>query len=190
MSFYLNSTLKRALDILFSIAVLPIALPCMVMASILVYLSDRGPLFFVQERVGKNSYPFKMVKIRTLKKGFSSENGKQHNAEDILIIGRWLRKLRIDELPQIWNILKGEMSWVGPRPEIEYYFTHFKGIDPSFETRQVCKPGITGLAQLNNPDATPSHSLEKLPHDLHYIQHASLGMDIRILLQSIFSVWK
>ena len=82
------------------------------------------------------------------------------------------------------------MSWVGPRPEVMYYFDMYKNIDPSFEKRQQCRPGITGLAQLKNPDATPEHSLEKLPYDLLYIDQASLLMDLRILLQSFFIVWK
>lgn len=189
MSSYLNSSLKRVLDIVFSILVLPIALPLVILATILIFFSDRGSVFFFQERVGLNAKPFRMIKIRTLKKEFLSNNGKQHAEHDILSVGKWLRKLRIDELPQIWNILKGEMSWVGPRPEIAHYFNHFNEINPNFEKRQVCKPGITGLAQLENPDATPEHSLEKLPFDLDYIQRASLWMDIRILFQSFFSVW-
>jgi lipopolysaccharide/colanic/teichoic acid biosynthesis glycosyltransferase len=189
MSSYLNSSLKRVLDIVFSILVLPIALPLVILASVFVFISDRGGIFFFQERVGLNTKPFRMIKIRTLKKEFLSNNGKQHGENDILWVGKWLRKLRIDELPQIWNILKGEMSWVGPRPEIAYYFYHFNTVDPNFEKRQVCKPGITGLAQLENPDATPEHSLEKLPYDLTYVQQASLGMDIKILFQSFFSVW-
>jgi lipopolysaccharide/colanic/teichoic acid biosynthesis glycosyltransferase len=190
MSSYLNSSLKRALDIVFSILVMPIALPCVALASMLVFFSDRGNVLFVQERIGKNGLPFNMIKIRTLKKNFTGENGKQHIDDDILWIGRWLRKLRIDELPQIWNILKDEMSWVGPRPEIPFYFDHFKKMDPTFTQRQVCKPGITGLAQLENPDATPEHSMEKLPHDLTYVDKATLWMDIKILFQSFFSVWK
>jgi lipopolysaccharide/colanic/teichoic acid biosynthesis glycosyltransferase len=189
MSSYLNSSLKRVLDIVFSLLVMPIALPFVALASILVFLSDRSNVFFVQERIGKDAVPFRMIKIRTLKKHFGSENGRQHETSDILWVGKWLRKLRIDELPQIWNILKGEMSWVGPRPEVPYYFNHFCNINPAFAQRQVCKPGITGLAQLENPDATPQHSMVKLPHDLSYIQKASLGMDIKILFLSFFSVW-
>lgn len=189
MSSYLNSSLKRVLDIVFSLLVIPIALPFVAIAAILVFLSDRGSVFFVQERIGKNARPFNMIKVRTLKKHFAGENGQQHVSGDILWAGKWLRKLRIDELPQIWNILKGEMSWVGPRPEVAHYFNHFSKIDPNFSKRQVCKPGITGLAQLENPDATPEHSLEKLPHDLAYVQNASLAMDIKILFQSFFSVW-
>lgn len=168
---------------------MPIALPLVAAAALLVFLSDRGTVFFIQERIGKDAKPFDMIKIRTLKKYFDGETGKQHETTDILWIGKLLRKLRIDELPQIWNILKGEMSWVGPRPEVTHYFNHFNKIDPGFSKRQVCKPGITGLAQLENPDATPEHALEKLPHDLAYINKASLGLDIKILFQSFFSVW-
>jgi lipopolysaccharide/colanic/teichoic acid biosynthesis glycosyltransferase len=186
MSSYVNSSLKRVLDLIFTILVLPLAIPLIAIAAFLVFISDWGGIFFIQERIGKDAKPFRMYKIRTLKKGFSSNNGKQHSNQDILFVGKWLRKLRIDELPQIWNIVKGEMSWVGPRPEIDHYFNT---IDPSFANRQLCKPGITGLAQLKNPDATPEHSFEKLPHDLAYVQNASLTMDIKILFQSFFSVW-
>lgn len=190
MASYLNSLSKRVLDIIFSIFVLPIALPLMVLGSLLVFLSDGGFFLFVHERIGKGSLPFRMIKIRTLKKGFSADLNRQHSEKDILKVGKLLRQLRIDELPQIWNILVGEMSWVGPRPEIKYYFDHYCGIEPNFYKRQSCKPGITGLAQLKDPDATPDHSLEKLPHDLEYIRSASLWMDVRILMQSLFTVLK
>ncbi len=190
MSPYLHRPAKRALDILFSLLILPVALPVMVVSAILTVLSDGGPAFFVQERIGYKGKTFKMLKIRTLKKSFLSSTGQQHESTDILRIGRLFRAFRIDELPQIWNILVGEMSWVGPRPEVPYYFEMYKKKDPLFEKRQQCRPGITGLAQLENPDATPEHSLEKLPNDLKYIEQASLLMDIRILLQSFFLVWK
>jgi len=190
MSPYLHNPAKRALDIFFSLLILPIALPVMVVAALMTVFSDGGPAFFVQERIGFNSKPFKMLKIRTLKKSFLSSIGQQHQSNDILFIGKLFRKFRIDELPQIWNILKGDMSWVGPRPEVGFYFERYKGVDPAFAKRQKCRPGITGLAQLKNPDATPEHSLEKLPYDLQYIDQASLLMDLRILLQSFFLVWK
>jgi lipopolysaccharide/colanic/teichoic acid biosynthesis glycosyltransferase len=190
MASYLNSLSKRVLDIIFSILVLPIALPLMAIGALLIFLSDGGFFLFTQERIGKGGLPFSMIKIRTLRKGFQAEQSKQHSDADILKVGRLLRQFRIDELPQIWNILVGEMSWVGPRPEIKYYFEHYCGIEPNFYKRQSCKPGITGLAQLKDPDATPDHSLEKLPHDLEYIKKASFWMDIRILVQSLFSVLK
>lgn len=192
MSSYLKSPLKRLLDIFFSIFVLPIAVPLVMVGALLVFLSDGGWFLFVQERIGLNSKPFLMLKIRTLRNGFSSSTnaGKQHTDIDILPVGKILRQLRIDELPQIWNILKGEMSWVGPRPEIELYFKHYSNIEPTFSKRQSCKPGITGLAQLKDPEATPDHSLEKLPHDLFYVNNASFALDLKILFKSFFSVWK
>ena len=159
-------------------------------SALLIIVSDGGTAFFVQERIGYNGQPFKMLKIRTLKRSFLSTTGQQHKSSDILSIGKLFRAITIDELPQNWNILVGEMSWVGPRPEVRYYFEMYKKKDPDFEKRQQCRPGITGLAQLENPDATPEHSLEKLPNDLKYIEQASLLMDVRILLQSFFLVWK
>ena len=190
MSPYLHKPAKRAFDIFFSLMILPIAIPVMAVAALLTVFSDGGPAFFIQERIGYNSKAFKMLKIRTLKKSFLSSVGQQHQVNDIIWIGKLFRKFRIDELPQVLNILMGEMSWVGPRPEVRYYFEMYKNIDPNFEKRQQCRPGITGLAQLKNPDATPEDSLEKLPYDLLYINKASLLMDIRILLQSFFLVWK
>jgi lipopolysaccharide/colanic/teichoic acid biosynthesis glycosyltransferase len=190
MSPYLDRPAKRALDIFFSLLVLPVALPLVLVSAIITVFSDGGPAFFIQERIGFDAKPFKMLKIRTLRKTFLSSEGQQHQVNDILWVGKLLRKFRIDELPQIWNILNGEMSWVGPRPEIPHYFEIYKNLDPQFVKRQQCRPGITGLAQLHNPDATPENSLEKLPNDLKYIEHASLFMDIIILLKSFFLVWK
>jgi putative colanic acid biosynthesis UDP-glucose lipid carrier transferase len=100
-----------------------------------------------------------------------------------------MRSSRIDELPQIWNILKGEMSWVGPRPEVPYHYEHFKQRDANYATRQLVKPGITGLAQLNNPDALPNENLEKLKLDLEYVNQANIWMDLRILAQTFLLTW-
>lgn len=189
MSPYLQSPAKRIFDIFFSLLMLPVTIPVVGVASLLTFITDGGDVFFVQTRIGKDLKPFKMLKIRTLKKSYHVVPGQYHNNDDITWIGKILRQLRIDELPQIWNILKGEMSWVGPRPEVQYYFDMYEGKDPVFAKRQQCAPGITGLAQLKNPDATPDHSLEKLQYDLEYIKKASLKMDMNILLQSFFIVW-
>jgi lipopolysaccharide/colanic/teichoic acid biosynthesis glycosyltransferase len=189
MSPYLLQFPKRFFDILFSILVLPIALPIIFISAIIIYITDGGPIFIAQERVGMQSLPFKMFKIRTLQNQFKYTPGKQHDTSDILWIGVFLRKFRIDELPQIVNIFKGEMSWVGPRPEFPYFFEHYLKLNDSYSKRQSCRPGITGLAQINDPNATPENTLEKLPFDLKYVQDATIWMDIHIMIKSFFAIW-
>lgn len=96
----------------------------------------------------------------------------------------------MDEIPQIWNILIGEMSWVGPRPEVPFYYEHFKKQEPTYANRQLVRPGITGLAQLDNPNASPNENLEKLKFDLQYVKQATFWMDLRILTKSFLFIWK
>jgi lipopolysaccharide/colanic/teichoic acid biosynthesis glycosyltransferase len=190
MNRYHRSITKRALDLIFSLLVLPVALPLMVLCAFLVLVSSGSPVFFCQERVGRNGEIFRLIKIRTLKKSFSSAPGAQHTIHDITALGRFLRKSRLDEIPQIWNILVGEMSWVGPRPEVPYYYEHYKKLEPTYASRQLVRPGITGMAQLDNPDASPNENLEKLTFDLEYVHKGSFGLDVHILLKSFLFVWK
>jgi lipopolysaccharide/colanic/teichoic acid biosynthesis glycosyltransferase len=190
MSPYLNHPQKRALDIIFSLLLLPVAIPVFVLTCLAVLILDGHPVFFAHKRVGQNGQLFDVIKIRTLKSSFNSAPGAQHQANDITWLGKILRKTRIDEIPQIWTILKGEMSWVGPRPEVVYYYEFFKDKDPNYVRRQSAKPGITGLAQLNDPNASPDQNLEKLVYDLKYVDQASFSMDLRILMNSFIVVWK
>lgn len=165
-------------------------MPVLVISMLLVWLSSGSPIFFVQTRVGLGGKYFMLIKLRSLRKKFNSKPGALHSTDDITKVGRLLRKTRVDEIPQIWNILVGDMSWVGPRPEVPFYYDHFKGLEPTYADRQLARPGITGLAQLNNPNASPNENLEKLTFDLDYVRNASLWMDIRILVQSFLFVWK
>lgn len=190
MSPYHQSLIKRLLDVCFSLLILPVVLPVLAISVLLVGLTSGMPIFFFQKRIGKNGKPFNLIKIRTLKRAFDSTPGALHGDGDITAVGRVMRKIRFDEIPQIWNILKGEMSWVGPRPEVPYYYEHFCKLDSTYTERQKVRPGITGLAQLDNPNASPNENLEKLKFDLEYVKNASLMMDIRILLQSFLFVWK
>ena len=173
-----------------SLLVLPLAFPLFLLAVLLVWLNSGLPVFFKQTRIGWHGKPFELVKIRTIRNDFHNAPGAQHTASDITAIGKVLRKVRLDELPQVWSILKGEMSWVGPRPEVPYYFEHYSNLHPDYSTRQLARPGITGLAQLNNPNATPNENLEKLTFDLDYVRRASLWLDIRIIIQSFLFIWK
>lgn len=187
---YLNSKLKRAFDLLFTILILPLGLPLLLLCMAWLLASVGLPVIFAQNRVGLNGRQFTMHKLRTLRNGANNHNGTRHEPTDITKVGGILRLLRLDELPQMWNIIKGEMSWVGPRPEIPFYVERFDAIDPDFRFRLLALPGITGMAQLNNPNATPDDNLDKLKHDLEYIQKASLWMDIKILLKTFLVIWK
>ena len=189
MSPYLSAGSKRLLDLSFTLLISPFAIIAFLLGVLLVFLTSGRPVFFKQERVGMDGNAFIMFKIRTLRNGFSSKPGSEHAANDITLIGQFLRKTRIDEIPQILNILKGEMSWVGPRPEVAFYYERFQSLDARFEGRLRAKPGITGLAQINNPNATPSENLEKLEFDLKYIEGANFGLDVKILIKSFMVIW-
>ncbi len=187
---YLNGKSKRAFDLLFTILVLPVGLPLLLLCTAWLLITVGLPVVFAQKRVGRNGRQFTMLKLRTLRNGANNHNGTRHEPGDITIAGRILRAVKVDELPQMWNIIKGEMSWVGPRPEVPFYVEKYTDIDPKFRFRLLALPGITGIAQLNNPNATPEDNLDKLKHDLHYIKNASLWMDIKILIKTFLVIWK
>lgn len=190
MSPYLSAYSKRLLDLFFTLLIAPFALIAFLLAVLLVLFTSGRPVFFKQERIGRFGKPFTMVKIRTLGQGFASNPGAQHAANDVTPVGKMLRRTRIDEIPQILTILKGDMSWVGPRPEVLFYYEHFQSIDGRFRNRLGAKPGITGLAQINNPNATPNENLEKLEFDMKYIESATFGLDLKILVKSFLVIWK
>ena len=189
-SNYHQSRIKRLLDIFFSVLILPVVIPVLLLCVFLVWISSGTPIFFFQTRVGRNGKPFQMIKLRSLSNNFESKPGALHGQRDITGIGRLMRKSRMDETPQIWNILIGEMSWVGPRPEVPFYYEHFKKQEPTYANRQLVRPGITGLAQLDNPNASPNENLEKLKFDLQYVNQATFWMDLRILTKSFLFIWK
>lgn len=190
ISDYHQGFSKRLLDILVSLLALPIALPLFVLSCLAVWLTSGGPVLFVQSRVGKDARVFELIKIRTIRADFGKVPGQQHTEHDITKVGKFLRKVRMDELPQIWNILKGDMSWVGPRPEVPYYYNYYNDQHPEYHQRQLVRPGIAGPAQLNNPNATPNENLEKLTFDLEYVRTATLFTDLKILTQSFLFIWK
>lgn len=189
-SAYANSLRKRIFDLGLVLLSLPLSLPLFLVLMLLNYLADGGPVFFKQQRYGRAGRLFTLYKFRTLKKSFASAPGQQHGPDDIHTLGKFLRLSHLDELPQLWNILKGEMSWVGPRPEVPFYVAHYENIDKNYANRALVRPGIAGLAQLDNPLASPNQNLEKLIFDLDYIQKASLWMDISILAKTFFVVFR
>ena len=132
-----------------------------------------------------DSHPFRIYEVRTIHANHPLAQKFTHHPDDLLPIGAFLRRWRIDELPQIWNVLKGEMSWIGPRPEVPYHYHQCAQGLIGYEDRQLVLPGITGWAQIQNPNATAEDNEAKLPHDLYYLQHASLRLDVLILLRTL-----
>ncbi len=180
---------KRSLDIMFSLMVLAIASPLLVLISILVLLSSRGPILYRQERMGLNGRCFYMLKFRSMPVTAEQASGAvwaKKNENRATPIGKILRKTSLDELPQFINVLKGDMSVVGPRPERPVFIQNFKERIPRYMQRHKMKAGITGWAQVHGWRGNTS--LEKrIQHDLYYIQNWSLLLDIKIM---IMTVWK
>jgi lipopolysaccharide/colanic/teichoic acid biosynthesis glycosyltransferase len=188
---YLDSNTKRTFDVVFSLSVLPLAIPLVCLSALLIKITSPGSAFFTQKRVGKNSKIFVIYKIRTIVQGNTNPKAGMFPGDaSVLPVGYWLRALRIDELPQILNIFKGEMSWVGPRPE-QLVFVEMECVKtPQFSDRHKALPGITGLAQIKMPNATPDDNGSKLVWDLDYLKRASLFLDLKILLKSFLVIWK
>ena len=175
--------LKRMFDLLFVLFLTPIVAPLILLGVILTVLTSKGGAFFHQIRIGREGRPFKIYKIRTMvinKGGFTVANDTR-----ITPIGKILRFTKIDELPQLYNILKGDMSVIGPRPEIPAYVEKYSEQMPFFELRHMIKPGVSGWAQIHLPKATPEDNLKKLEYDLYYIKRYSIALDIKVLLQTL-----
>jgi exopolysaccharide biosynthesis polyprenyl glycosylphosphotransferase len=176
---------KQFFDSFISLFALVILSPIILIVSILIKIDSKGPIFYKQERIGKSGRPFSIIKFRTMLVD-AEANGPQwarHNDSRITNIGHYLRKYRIDEIPQLINILRGEMALIGPRPERLIFINEFEKEIPSFRDRLQVKPGITGWAQINGGyDLTPR---EKLELDLYYINHYSFLFDLKIILKSI-----
>lgn len=183
--------LKRLLDLFISTVLLICLLPLGLIVSLAVKLSSRGSIFYIQERLGENSHPFKLIKFRTMIEGAEKREPKWAEEKDLRVtkIGRILRRLRFDEVPQLINVMKGDMSLIGPRPEREYFVKKLTEEIPFYSLRFSVKPGLTGWAQVNfRYGASLEDTMEKLSYDLYYIKNMSLFLDIRILLKTIRSV--
>jgi lipopolysaccharide/colanic/teichoic acid biosynthesis glycosyltransferase len=189
MNSYPKSSLKRIFDLVLSLVVAPFTLVLVVLGCTAIYLTDGGPVIYKQVRIGLGGRPFTMFKIRTLKRtALSDYSGMRDSDPDLLIVGSFLRLWRLDELPQIWNILGGTMSWVGPRPERPHIVAQCILDISNYDLRHEVLPGITGLAQINNPNATPSENSEKLLYDLEYSRRASLGLDLKIIWKTVVAI--
>ena len=180
------SIYKRMLDILASIIGLIVGIPLIAIFGLIVKMEDRGPIFYKQERLGKNLKVFYIYKIRSMRVDAEKIGGAQWAQKDdprITKTGKFIRKTRIDEIPQLFNILKGDMSLIGPRPERPELTYKFEKEIPGFIKRLKVKPGLTGLAQVNGGyEITPN---EKLKWDLIYIKNRNIIMDIKIILKTV-----
>jgi exopolysaccharide biosynthesis polyprenyl glycosylphosphotransferase len=177
---------KRILDLLLAGLAFIVAFPFMLLAAFAVKLNSKGPIIYKQRRVGQHERVFSIYKFRTMVEGAEEETGPVFAAENdprITLVGRILRRTRIDELPQLLNILKGEMSFVGPRPERPVFVDEFKEKVPGYVERFRIKPGVTGLAQVSGFYATTAQN--KLKYDLIYVYHQSLFLDLKILLHTL-----
>lgn len=182
--------LKRSVDVLACLILLPIVVPVIVMTAILVRLDSAGPIFFRQQRMGFRGKPFWMIKFRTMtviNDGSDRESSITHDLDRrITRLGRVLRPTRIDELPQLFNILLGEMSWIGPRPEAVSLSEWYEQEIPFYRYRHIVRPGITGWAQVNQGHvASVDEVNSKLQYDFYYIKHLSYWLDIVIALRTL-----
>jgi Undecaprenyl-phosphate glucose phosphotransferase len=183
--------LKRGFDVCFSILALLLTAPLLVLTALLIRLTSWGPVFFVQERIGLNGKPFKMYKFRTMRMPDpDSEEGDTrwttHNDPRRTWFGAFLRKTSLDELPQFMNVLKGDMSVVGPRPERPHFVRQFLRDVARYNHRHCLKVGITGWAQVNGWRGDTSIN-KRIEYDLYYLQNWSLAFDLRIIVLTIFS---
>jgi len=180
---------KRIFDVTVAVVGLVLSAPLSLLTALAVRLDSKGPVLFRQERVGEGGKPFTLYKFRSMRTD-AEASGKpvwaQENDPRVTRIGRFLRKTRLDEIPQMWNVLQGTMSFVGPRPERPYFVEQLRQKIPFYDQRHALKPGITGWAQVRyRYGADESDATEKLRHDMFYIKHHSILFDLRILLETV-----
>jgi exopolysaccharide biosynthesis polyprenyl glycosylphosphotransferase len=186
-----DKAIKRATDIVSSLILIFLTLPISLITAIIVKLESPGPVFFKQRRTGLYNQEFDVIKFRSMRND-AEKNGAQwakKNDARVTRVGKLIRKTRIDEIPQLINVIKGEMSIVGPRPEREVFITDLEKEISYYRFRHAVKPGVTGLAQVSYPyGASIEDAVWKHKYDVHYIKHYSLWLDIKILLLTVKTV--
>lgn len=186
-----QSMVKRVTDIILSLVILLISSPVMLLAALIIKIESAGPVFYSQERVGRKNIPFKVHKFRSMRQD-AERNGAvwaMENDNRVTRFGKISRKFRIDELPQLWNVLNGDMSLVGPRPERPVFVERLAEIIPFYQIRHDVKPGITGWAQVCYPyGASEKDALRKLEYDLYYMKNLSLSMDLLVVFMTVKTV--
>ncbi|MXO71656.1 TIGR03013 family XrtA/PEP-CTERM system glycosyltransferase [Alteraurantiacibacter buctensis] len=184
----ISGTIKRLFDITASLLLMLLSLPVILLFALIVKLDSPGPAFFRQKRVGLYGQPFELIKLRSMRTD-AEKNGAQWAQKSdprITRVGAMIRKLRIDELPQVWTVLKGDMSFVGPRPEVPQFVDDLEEKLPYYAERHMVKPGITGWAQINYPyGASIEDARHKLEYDLYYAKNYTPFLDLLILLQTL-----
>jgi len=185
-------TVKRAADILIGIAALPVILVAALVLYLINPIWNAGPLFFLQTRMGRDCRPFRAVKFRTMHPADEILRGPDDplDAHRITPLGQFLRRSRIDELPQFFNVLAGQMSVIGPRPDFWDHAIYYLDAIPGYRQRHIVRPGISGLAQVDGGYAEGvEKTVEKTRLDLHYIRSSSLRMELYVLWRTIQVVW-
>ena len=183
---WINAFLKRLVDIVGSVVLIILTSPIMIFAAIGVKLSSPGPIIFAQERVGLNKKKFKMYKFRSMRVNNTETTGWSKNKDPRKTkFGAFIRKCSIDELPQFFNVLKGDMSLVGPRPELPHFVAKFKEEIPLYMVKHQVRPGITGWAQVNGLRGDTSIE-ERIKCDIYYIENWNFFFDVKILFLTVF----
>ena len=188
----IKMVVREAFHRILALVGLVFSLPFAILTAILIKLESRGPIFYKQERVGKNGRLFKVLKFRSMRTDAEADGTPvwaMSNDQRVTRVGRVIRKIRIDEIPQFWNILKGEMNFVGPRPERPHFVQQLATEIPYYEHRHLVAPGLTGWAQIKYPyGASVSDAIQKLQYDLYYIKNQSLTLDMVIVFETVKTV--
>lgn len=187
---------KRVGDVLGSLLIMPLLLPIFALIALAIRIDSNGPVFFFQDRIGRGGVPFRMIKFRSMRPARAIVDARDDaitldNDGRVTRIGRFIRRYRIDELPQVINILAGQMSWIGPRPEAQALSEWYEKELPFYVYRHIVAPGISGWAQVNQghvADLTSVH--DKLRYDFYYIKHFSLWLDLLIVVRTFSTVLK
>lgn len=182
---------KRAIDLIAIALALPLALFIAAIAAIAIKLESSGNVFFWQKRVGMDGEVFNMLKFRSMTSDSEQHGSQFAQSNDMRVtrVGKFIRKFRVDEIPQLWNVLRGEMSIIGPRPEQESFVNEFNKNIPNYSLRHMVKPGITGLAQTEQGYVADAEAtITKLEYDLYYIKNMSLLTDAQITLKTIYTI--
>lgn len=188
----INKFIKRSFDLFFSIILLIVLSPLMLIVAILIKLDSKGPVFFIQERIGYNRKKFNMYKFRSMRAQDKNEEKSKwtvKNDDRKTKIGAFIRKTNIDELPQLFNVIKGDMSLIGPRPERPFFVEKFKEQIPKYMVKHQVRPGITGLAQSLGYRGDTSIT-KRIEHDIFYIENWTLSLDIKIILLTMKNAFK
>ncbi len=189
---HVSMAVKRVFDVALSLIGLVVSVPIMALVALAVKATSSGPVLYRQERVGLNGHIFTVLKVRTMRQDAEAATGpvwSRKNDARVTPVGRFLRRSRLDEVPQLWNVLRGEMSFVGPRPERPSFVEQLTAQIPFYGQRHVVKPGLTGWAQIRYTyGASVEDAIEKLQYDLYYIKNLSFSLDLVIVLETIKTV--